>query len=343
MQTRNSLLRRVRSAVVALVIVLVVAVLGYMTYVGYEASRQAVSVDENKNHDCRTPTARYGWSYEAINYPISDDARLRAENKDMSHCTSQGVMAGDEVVTSDGIHIAGWYIPAARDIGSGGPTVVMVHGYAGNKSSDLPYAVGIHQDFNLVMFDQRNGGRSTGTQTTLGVLERNDVRAIIDWVERTKHPSHLGLWGDSMGAAAAIGEARHDSRVEALALDEMHTRIVYQFEQRLKAKGHPAYPGTWATFIGTWIRTGIWFGSADPLDALPDMGKRPIMLTHGTADSQDLPARTQEFYDQAKADGLTIELHWCEGADHGHLNDHCAGEAGRWLDTFFTRTLTTSA
>src|SRR3989442_5801606 len=117
MQTRSTLLRRARRAAVVLAILLVIAVLGYSGWVGYEASRQAVSVDENRSHDCRTPMDVYGWSYEAINYPISDDARLRAANKDMSNCANQGVKAGNDVVTSDGIHIAGWDIPA----GDGAP------------------------------------------------------------------------------------------------------------------------------------------------------------------------------------------------------------------------------
>lgn len=343
MHTQSTLPRRVRRAAVALVIVLVIGVLGYSTYVGYEASRQAVSVDENRSHDCRTPMDVYGWPYEAINYPIADDARLRADNKDMGNCANQGVKAGSDVVTSDGIHIAGWYIPAGDGAPPTAATIVLVHGYGQNKTGILHYAPGLHQRFNLVAFDERNGGRSTGTQTTLGVREEKDVRAIIDWVERVKHPAHLGVFGNSMGAAAAIGEARTDTRVEALALDSMHTRIVYQFEQRLIAHGHPPYPGTWATFIGTWLRTGVWFGAADPTDAIPDMGKRPIMLTHGTADTEDLPYRTQSFYDQAKAAGLTIALHWCAGATHGRVDDVCPDDLSRWLDAFFSQALTTSS
>jgi pimeloyl-ACP methyl ester carboxylesterase len=339
MQPQQPPRRRLRRLGTALAIIVVILVLGYNGYVGYEASRRAVAVDENRSHDCRTPMDVYGWPYEAINYPITDDAHLRADNKDMTNCANQGVKAGDEVVTSDGIHIAGWYIPAGDGAPPTAPTIVLVHGYGQNKTGILHYAPGLHQRFNLVAFDERNGGRSTGTQTTLGVLEEKDVRAIIDWVERVKHPAHLGVFGNSMGAAAAIGEARTDTRVEALALDSMHTRIVYQFEQRLKAHGHPPYPGTWATFIGTWLRTGVWFGSADPVDALPDLGKRPIMLTHGTADTEDLPERTQSFYAQAKASGLTIELHWCPGATHGRVDDDCAGDFARWLDTFFGRAL----
>jgi pimeloyl-ACP methyl ester carboxylesterase len=327
------LLRRIG---LLLLVLLVVGGAGYFGYVAYEASRQAVSVDEHRSRDCRTPDVMLGWTYEAINYPIADDARLRADNPDMTDCASQGVKAGNQVVTSDGIHIAGWYIPAADGAGPTAPTIVLVHGFASNKSGILAYGLALHDTFNLVAFDERNGGRSTGTQTTLGLLEQKDVRAIVDWLERTKRPSHIGLLGDSMGASAAINEARHDPRIEALTLDSMHTRIVYQFEQRLKANGHPAYPGTWAVFFGTWVRTGLDFGAADPIDALPDMGRRPILLTHGTKDSEDLPARTQAFYEQAKAMGLTIDLHWCVGAGHGQVDKLCPDAFGSWVLAFFT-------
>jgi pimeloyl-ACP methyl ester carboxylesterase len=329
-------LRRIASAVA---IVALLFGIGYIGYVGYEASRQAVSVDEHRSRDCRTPDVLFGWTYEAINYPIADDAALRKANPDMARCSNQGVKAGSEVVTSDGVRIAGWYVPAADGSGPGASTIVLVHGYGGDKSGILGYGAALHQHYNLVAFDQRNGGRSTGTQTTLGVREQNDVRAIVDWLELTKKPAHIALFGNSMGAAAAISEARHDPRVEALALDSMHTRIVYQFEQRLKAAGHPAYPGTWATFLGTWLRTGVWFGSGDPADALADIGTRPVMLTHGTADTEDLPARTQTFYDDATAASLTIELHWCPGAGHGHVEDVCPDQLAGWLVDFFGRAL----
>ena len=330
---------RLRRIGIVLAVVALLLGAAYTGYVGYEASRQAVNVDEHRSRDCRTPDLIFGWSYEAINYPIADDAALRRANPDMRNCSGQGVKAGSDVVTPDGIQIAGWYVPAADGSGPEAQTIVLVHGYGGDKSGILEYGAALHERYNLVAFDERHGGRSTGTQTTLGVREQDDVRAIVDWVERTKKPAHLALFGNSMGAAAAISEARHDPRVEALALDSMHTRIVYQFEQRLKAAGHPAYPGTWATFLGTWLRTGVWFGSADPADALPDMGARPIMLTHGTADTEDLPARTQTFYDDAKAAGLTIELHWCEGAGHGHVDDVCPDQLAGWLTDFFARAL----
>jgi pimeloyl-ACP methyl ester carboxylesterase len=325
-----------RRLLTLLLVLLLAAGIGYTVYVGYEGSRQAVNVDEARSRDCRTPDVLFGWTYEAINYDIADDARLKADNPDMSDCASQGAKAGDEVVTTDEVRIGGWYVPAANGAGASAPTVVLLHGYSSNKSGMLRYGAGLHESFNLVLFDQRNGGRSTGPATTYGVLEQKDLRAIIDWLVQAKDPGWIGVLGVSMGAGTAITEARTDDRVRALALDSMHTRLVYQFEQRLQHAGHPPYPGTWAVFIGARIRTGLDLGAADPADALPDIGSRPLLITHGTADDQDLPPRTEQFVRDAKAAGISVELHWCEGAGHGQVVDVCRDDFAIWVFDFFT-------
>ena len=333
--------KRARVIVAVVVALLLVGGVGYLAYVGAEGSR--VLVERAANGDCRTPDVQFGWDYEAINYDRADDAQLAARNPDLTHCTYQGTPAGDEVVTDDGIHIAGWYVPAADGAGPTAPTVVLVHGFKGTKSGILEYGEGLHQTFNLVAFDLRNEGRSTGDQTTGGVLEQKDVRAVIDWLDRTKHPRAIGVLGNSLGAAAALAEATSDPRVIALTLDSMHTRIRYQIEVRLQAAGHPAYPGTWAIFVATWIRTGLDLGSVDPDDELSKIGTRPLLFIHGTADDEDLPVRTQAFVDRATAIGIPTELHWCEGSGHdapaGMPVDVCKADFGRWVNDFFTRTL----
>lgn len=140
-------------------------------------------------------------------------------------------------------------------------------------------------------------------------------------------------------AATAVHEARHDARVRALALDSMHTRLSYQFEQRLRHAGHPPYPGTWAIFAGSIMRTGgLDLGRADPFDAIDELAGRPLLVTHGTADDENLPERTQEFVAAALAAGLTVELRWCEGAGHGLVDDVCPEEYARWVRDFFTAT-----
>jgi len=322
-------------------VVLVVAGVGYLGYVGYEGSRRLVEVAASA--DCRTPDVEFGWAYEAINYDPSDDAQLKARNSDLANCTYPGTKAGETVVTDDGIRIAGWYVPAGNGASATAPTVVLVPGFGANKSGILHYGEGLHQAFNLVAFDLRHTGRSTGDQTTAGVLEQKDLRAIIDWLERAKHPTHVGVLGNSLGAGAALAEATGDPRVEALALDSMHTRLRYQVEARLQEAGHPAYPGTWAIFLAARIRTGVDIGSIDAEDEIADLGHVPILLTHGTADTQDLPARTQAFFDTAVAAGIDAELKWCEGSGHeapaGMPAEVCRDAFGSWVRDFFTRTL----
>jgi pimeloyl-ACP methyl ester carboxylesterase len=331
--------RRVLLGVVTLVLL---AGAAYTGYVGYEGSRQLVE-GGGRAGDCRTPDVQFGWVYEAINYDIADDAALKSRNPDMTRCADQGAKAGDAVVTDDGIRIAGWYIPAGDSSGPSAPTVVLVHGFTSTKANILRYGEGLHQHFNLIAFDMRNRGRSTGTQTTAGVLEQKDLRAIIDWVEREKHPVHLGVLGNSLGAATAAAEARDDHRVEALALDSMHTRLRYQIEARLQHAGHPAYPGTWAIFLGIRIRTGIDAGSIDAQDEIPQLTRLPVLLTHGTADTEDLPARSQSFYQDALAAGVKIELHWCDGAGHNARAGMpvlvCRDDFAAWMLDFFTRNL----
>ncbi len=321
--------------------VLAIAGVGYTAYVGYGVSRRLVEAPATG--DCRTPDVQLGWTYEAINYDIADDQRLATRNTDLTACTYQGVKAGDAVVTEDGVHIGGWYVPAANGAGPTAPTVVLVHGFQANKSGVLECGEGLHEAFNLVVFDMRNAGRSTGDQTTAGVFEQRDLRAVLDWLERTKRPSHIGVLGNSLGAATALAESLNDPRVEALALDSMHTRLRYQIEARLAENGHPAYPGTWATFIAARLRTGADVGSIDAEDELASWGQRPILLTHGTADAQDLPARTQALYEQAVAAGIPVELHWCEGSGHtspaGMPAEVCRDAFGAWVKEFFTRTL----
>jgi pimeloyl-ACP methyl ester carboxylesterase len=329
--------------VIAVVLVAVIGLVGYTGYIGFEGSRRLV-VNDGWNSDCRTPDVLFGWDYEAINYDKADDAELAARNEDLASCTYQGAKAGDEVVTQDGTRIAGWYIPAANGIGPTGPTVILVPGFTDNKSGILRYGVGLHAEVNLVAYDPRNIGRSSGDKTTGGVLEATDLRAVIDWVERTKGAERIGVLGNSLGAATALAEAVDDERVSALALDSMHTRIRYQIEARVAHSPYPGYVGTtWAILAGIGIRTGVDIESIDAEDIIVRYGARPLLLTHGTADNEDLPDRTEAFAEQARAAGTPVELHWCPDAGHnapaGMPVDVCAAEFAAWTSAFFSAAL----
>jgi pimeloyl-ACP methyl ester carboxylesterase len=285
---------------------------------------------------CDDPGSTHHWDYEAISYDKADDARLAADNPDRQHCKPQDATTGSEVVTSDGIPIAGWYIPAANGVGPNGPTLIIAPGWKSNKSEMLKYAPPLHDRFNLLLVDLRNGGRSGKTLTTFGYREALDVRAMVDWLERTKHPAWIGAMGNSMGAATVLNEAVGDQRIRAVILDSMHGSVTTTLGDGLEAEQHlPGYPTAWAMVAATSMRIGADLTTIDPVRNVTRMGDRPVLLIHGTDDVLDRPeASAERVFAAAQTAGVPITLRYCVGGQHGRLVDKCPQEWEAWANDF---------
>jgi hypothetical protein len=337
-QAFGRLPRFARRVLVGLVLILLLAGIAYTGYVGAVGSDRFVHTNLGVAN-CENPRHGFGWPYEAVNYDVADDRRLEAANPDMARCSSQGVIAGDEVVTGDGVHLAGFYIPAADGASATAPTLLLVPGWVSNKSDVLKYAVPFHQSYNVLTVDVRAVGRSTHVDTTMGLRERLDVEAMVDWLERTKHPRWIGLMGVSQGGATAIAAAVSDPRIRALILDSMHAHEVTTIGTILETEyGHPSLPGSWAIVAGASLRLGTDVTSVDPANTLPRLGDRPVLLIHGTADIVDRPADSAEInFHAALEAGVPVELHYCLGGSHGRVIDHCPGAWSSWALSFLAR------
>lgn len=320
----------------ALAVVLLVIYLGW---VGYQGSQLFAAND--RAGDCRTPASAFGWTYEAINYPIGSDAALDSF-PDRLNCASQGQAAGDALTAGDGTRIAGWYIPAGSEAGPTGATVILAHADGANKSEMLERAALLHADYNLVLFDFRNHGQSSGEVTTMGVREERDLRAVVDWLDESKKPTSVAVLGVSMGGAAAINEAAADTRVDAVILDSTHATLANALQARLERDGYPlSLPGAWAILLGGLLRTGEDMSAADPVQAIARYRDRPVLIIAagsdhaiGPNDANDLLAAGHE------AEGGNPELDTCAGAAHAQSITTCANEYAGWLRSFLGRTLT---
>jgi pimeloyl-ACP methyl ester carboxylesterase len=319
------------------IVLVAVVTIGYFGYMGWEGSEQLVH-PPHPNTDCRTPAA-LGWAFEAINYSRADDDDLHAGEANLEDCSSQGAAPGDEVVSSDGIRIAGWWIPAAG-IAPNGPTVVIVHGYGDNKSGMLEYATFLHDRYNLVIFDLRNGGQSTGELTTQGNAEQRDLAAMLDWVVRTKAPRELVVFGQSMGGQTSINVVARDPRVAALILDSTHDRLATAMSARIGNAGYPfGEVGFLAVALGSWIRSGEFVLGSDPIEAIDELGDRPVLLLQGGSDIDVPPDSADRLATAAEDAGVDLELQVCAAATHGHIDEDCPADYGRWLNEFLDRVL----
>jgi len=331
---RRARLTRWLGSVLALVLLGLVIYLGYVGYVGSEQLTGA----PNPAKDCRTP-ASLGWTYQAINYDHKSDAALLALG-DTKLCPHQGVVAGSALTASDGTRIAGWYIPAAARIGPTGPTVILSHGWRGNKSTMLDYAVLLHPGYNLVLFDFRDSGQSSGTVTTQGALEQHDLLAVINWLERTHHPARLGLLGVSMGGATSVNVAASDERVNAVVLDSTQATLAGAVEARLKQQGYPlAVPGAWSILLGGLIRTGQDMSAVDPQQAIARIGARPVLIIEGGADTSIGSNDGARLLEAARTAGVNAQLQVCATATHAASLKTCGPAYRGWVLGFLERSL----
>lgn len=333
-ERRARLTGRLSFVFAALLVVLVT----YLGYVGFEGSRQLTDAP-HRSADCRTP-ATLGWDYEAINYDIATDAEL-ADEPDPRTCSRLGAPAGDEVTTPDGMQIAGWWIPAERSIGPSGPTVVLVHGWGSNKSGMLAIAEVLHAEYNLVLPDLRNHGQSSSGTTTQGVLEQQDLRAIVDWLVEAKGPEQIALLGSSMGGATSAALARTDRRIDALILDSTHATLANAAAARLAVSGYPlSVPGSWAILLGALFRTGQDVSLADPISSVARLGDRPLLILGGGLDDTIGPTDSAEMLAAAIDAGVRAELVVCDEAGHGAVIATCPDAYPGWVLGFLERAFT---
>jgi len=211
--------------------------------------------------------------------------------------------------TADGQTLAGWWIPAEQDTGK---TVIAGHGYPTSKSDIIEMVNFLHKDYNLLLFDFRYFGDSTGSYTTIGHDEQQDVTAAIDYVKET-HPDHsIALYGFSMSAATFI--AANDRRVDAIIADSPYASLQQQLEQVYWLFPGPLkQPFVWTTALLARTFLGFWPAAVSPAATVTDQAS-PLLLIHGTADS-NIPASNSRTIYQNANQSMT-ELMIVEGAGH---------------------------
>ncbi|RYG77268.1 alpha/beta fold hydrolase [Yimella sp. RIT 621] len=138
---------------------------------------------------------------------------------------ADAVRRTDTVLDTGGARIdTSWFTP--KDAGGGRPTVLLGHGFGGNKTDLLPQAQRlVGEGYNVLTWSARGFGRSTG-RISLNApgAEVADVSTLLDWV--AKQPNVLldkagdpraGMAGGSYGGGIALMTAALDHRVDAIA------------------------------------------------------------------------------------------------------------------------------
>lgn len=99
--------------------------------------------------------------------------------------------------------------------------IVYSHSHSGNKAEGALIFDQVVERYNLVIFDFTGYGYSDKDNCTLGLKEKDDLEAVINFCKRVYGFRRVYIWGRSMGAVTAIllAEANGTSCCNGMILD----------------------------------------------------------------------------------------------------------------------------
>ncbi|MBK7184982.1 MAG: alpha/beta fold hydrolase [Ignavibacteria bacterium] len=108
----------------------------------------------------------------------------------------------------------------------------------------------LEQGFEVVMFDQRGHGRSSGSTCSYGYRESMDLLTIMRSLKPLPENRPVILWGNSMGAVTAILAAdldgRSDHRIVDLVIEESGYSDVWSLtDDPREIENRVSYPVRW--------------------------------------------------------------------------------------------------
>lgn len=187
----------------------------------------------------------------------------------------------------DGLTLHGDFLPAEY---RSNKLAICGHGYTGCGLKDcVSIAVFFHRmGYNCLIVDHRAHGKSEGDYVGFGILDRFDMKAWIDCMEkRFEGDAEIVLYGVSMGATIAVmtaGLTSLSTSVKAVVADCAFTSPYDVFAHILKRDYHlPPFPIMNINNIMCRRKAGYGLRDYSTLDAVQATGV-PILFIHGRDD-----------------------------------------------------------
>jgi alpha-beta hydrolase superfamily lysophospholipase len=175
-----------------------------------------------------------------------------------------------------------WYLKADSSIG----TVILFHGYSGQKSSMLDKAdVFLSLGYNTLLVDFMGSGGSEGNQTTIGFFEAQEVQTAFEYLV-TKGDTNISLFGTSMGAVAIMkAQSEYDLHTTSIIIECPFGTMLETVQSRFSTMHVPSFPmANLLVFWGGYQNDFDAF-SHNPVDYAKNI-KCPTLLLYGEKDEK---------------------------------------------------------
>ena len=190
--------------------------------------------------------------------------------------------------TEDGLTLRGWHVP-----GRNGATVILVHGFARDRSELLLEAQWLtRSDFGALLIDTRAQGASDGAHIGFGFSEALDVRAAVDFLRHLSPRERIGVMGYSMGAVATIQAAAADERIQAVLAVSPYANPRELVDHRL------GFARMLAPLVIWWGEkmTDTCLADLNPLVTVAAIAPRPILILEAGDDTMLPPRSGRQLY-----------------------------------------------
>ena len=216
------------------------------------------------------------------------------------------------IETEDGIKLKGWFIPQVNS----DKVIIALHGYPADKGNILPALLFLQEDFNLLFFDFRYFGESSGFYTTIGAKEVNDLLAAVEFA-RGRRFKKIGVWGFSMGGATALMAVSKTSDISAIVADSSYAALSLLLTEPYRNFAFFKYPLAFFTRLWPRIFLRISITEASPVKKVKGV-KTPILLIHSSED-EVIPFSHALLLKEALKDNPRAEFWFEGGVLHGEF------------------------
>jgi pimeloyl-ACP methyl ester carboxylesterase len=227
----------------------------------------------------------------------------------------------DVVIESGDVTLKGWLFPAGGT--PRGVTVVYLHGIADNRDSGNWIAERlVPKGFDVLAYDGRGHGESTGKFCSFGVFEKQDLRRVLDalGVRRAL------LIGGSLGAAVALQAAPDDPRVIGVVAASSFSDLESIARDRAPLTMREGQIREALALVEK--QAGFAVADASPVRAARRT-RVPVFVIHG-ADDRETSAEHSKRLFAALAGPKKLRI--IEGAGHNGPLSMVWGEVEKWIE-----------
>ncbi|RYY00868.1 MAG: alpha/beta hydrolase [Gammaproteobacteria bacterium] len=165
-------------------------------------------------------------------------------------------------------------------------TVLLFHGYGGEKSSMLDKAEEFRKmNFNVLLVDFMGAGRSEGAQTTIGFKEAEEVKDCFAYIQK-QGEKNIHLFGTSMGAVAIMKAiSDYNIRPKSIMIECPFGTMYQTVCARFKLVNAPTFPMAGMLMFWGGLQNGFWAFSHNPIDYAKNISC-PTLLLYGEKDNR---------------------------------------------------------